>query len=121
MSRQKQGQVNISTLYIGKVYIMPRLDSTTPKNRYKDLDDWEDGTVHIANAVFRGLTFGAYVGVYHNYSTGVNFSVMWEDNKQKFHASNLWELSRVADEIEEWIHELQHDKKATKKTRHVKS
>jgi hypothetical protein len=99
---------------------MPRVDASTPKSRYKDLDDWEDGTVHIANAVFRSLTRGAYVGVYHNYSTGVNFSVMFEDNKQRFAASNLWELSMVADEIEEWINELQSSKKAVKKHRNVK-
>jgi hypothetical protein len=102
------------------VNIMPRINGDTPKIRNKDLGDWEDGTVQIANAVFRGLTFGAYVGVYHNYSTGVNFTVMYEDQKQKFAAKNLWELGMIADEIEEWIHEMRTPKKDKKTTRHTK-
>jgi hypothetical protein len=99
---------------------MPRVDASTPKNRYKDLDAWEDGSRHIADTVFRCLTRGAYVGVYHNYSTGVNFSVMYEDNKQRFAANDLFQLSMIAEEVEEWINEMQGSKKGVKKHRNVK-
>jgi hypothetical protein len=45
---------------------------------------------------------------------------MYEDQKQKFAAKNLWELGMIADEIEEWIHEMRTPKKDKKTTRHTK-
>jgi hypothetical protein len=92
------------------------MNGTNGKTRHKDMELYEGTQAVIGDIVLLVMTKGAYVGVYHNYTYGLNFKVMYEDSSEVFYASNPFELGMLKDELEEWIRGL-GDKPRTTKTR----
>jgi hypothetical protein len=92
---------------------MPRANGSN--NRDKSLEEWYPAEKVIGEVVIRILEMGAYVGLYHNYANGINASIMYENDRERFYASNTDELKELPKEVKAWIDEKKREQDARKK------
>lgn len=80
---------------------MPRASTS---KRQKELSPGVWAKTDLIGALVLSLVEkGAYVGVSHNYTLGVNLTVMYGDAKEKFYCEDPEEWDQLYKECEAWI------------------
>lgn len=80
---------------------MPRV-STNKRQKELSPEVWAK-TDLIGALILNLVEKGAYVGVSHNYTLGVNLTVMYGDSKEKFYCETPEEWDQLYKECEAWV------------------